>query len=230
MAAGPSAAIHRIGAPDYMTRAARSTATSSAPAPVQAAPVQQARGPAPIPFDASSIRTPEPVAAPSAPNISATISPQLEALSGKYDKYVSDLETNTGHSMDVMGNKFRDIREGGRKALMDRNAIAGRNSATGVQDYDAETSRGVQAEVAKAGLDREVMRGSALSGAVAAAKAPLDTALAEKGLGLSAYNAHNSAVNAANATNSANFNNAYNQMVSLLEYNRSSPVYYAAGV
>jgi len=168
------------------------------------------------PYDAPKEDTPPP------PNITAQIDPNLTQVNQEAQDYLSRLQSGTGYAMDIMGQKARDAREGGRTALLQANALAGRPSGAGLSNYEAQTQQGVQDALATTALGRESMYGQALGTALSAARAPGDQALAEKGLSLQAYQAHQQAVNAANQANNTAANDAFQQMLALLQARRSS--------
>lgn len=146
-------------------------------------------------------------------NISAEQAPELTALTDRHKKYLDDLEQGTGHAMDVAAQKFRDVREGGAKALAANEAARGVNTSLAGAKYEGETTRGQQAAIADVGLERTRMRGAALDAAGRAARAPLEMALAEKGLGLQAWQAQQ-----------AENRSVFDQYMALLNASRSSPV------
>jgi hypothetical protein len=144
----------------------------------------------------------------------AQTSPALDALQGRYDKYLSGLESNTGRIMDIAGSKLRDIREGGRTSLQASEALRGIGSSNRVANYDAATARSQQGAIADITTQREGTLGAALQGGLGIAKAPADLALSEKGLQLSAAAQQQQAANS-----------SLQAYLSLLQANRSSPIY-----
>lgn len=163
-----------------------------------------------------------PPTVPSQPlNITAQRSPALEGLRNRYDKYLNDLSGGqmTGRIMDIAGSKARDIREGGRNALIQSEGQRGVASSPALAQYDAETARGQQAALADVATKREQMLGDAIRGGTGVEGAPEDMALREKGFGLQTWQAQN----AANM-------DAFQAFMALLNAQRSSPaagtVYY----
>ena len=147
-------------------------------------------------------------------NIQAQTNPQLEALQGRANKYMDDLQAGTGHAMDLAGQKMRDAREGGRQALGTSEGMRGVASSNRMGQYEADTQRGVTRAIADTGLERERMLGSAIQGSLGIARAPGEMALQEKGFGLSAYQAQQQA-------NQQQFSN----FMALLNAQRQSPIY-----
>lgn len=160
------------------------------------------------------------VVGPSGPNlnVNAQTSPELQALLDRNNRNLDEIESGTGHEMDVMGQKFRDAREGGRESLRQANAFAGRASTPATAGYEAETQKGVQGTLADVALRRRQMLTGAIQGSLGIARAPGDMALAEKGLGLQAYQAQTAAQNAAAQLQ-------LQQMLALLNAQRQSPIY-----
>lgn len=144
--------------------------------------------------------------------------PELEALQGKYNQHLSDLQNNTGHVMDTMATKFRDAREGGRETLRQGNAFAGRASTPETSNYESNTQRGVQSTLADVANDRERQLTGALQGGLAIARAPADLALAEKGYGLQAYQAQTQAANQKAQLD-------LQALMAMLQAQRQSPIY-----
>jgi hypothetical protein len=144
----------------------------------------------------------------------AQTNPALDALQGRYDKYLNGLEGNTGRIMDIAGSRLRDAREGGRTSLQASEALRGVGTSNRVGNYDAATTRGEQGAIADITTQRENTLGSALQGGLGIAKAPADLALQEKGLGLQA---------AAQQQQAAN--QQLQAWLALLQSQRQSPVY-----
>lgn len=151
-------------------------------------------------------------------SMSAQTYPALEALQGRYDKYLGNLESNSGQIMDQAATRLRDAREGGRENLRQANTFAGRASAPSTANYEAQTQRGVQQAIADVTTDRERTLGSALQGGLGIARAPAELALSEKGLGLQAQQAQASA-------QAQQAQMQLQQMLALLQAQRSSPIY-----
>lgn len=172
----------------------------------------QGGGSAPVP-NFPNIPPPAPIPPPTF-DVQAQQSPELQALSGRWNTYLDDIDKNTGHAMDVAGQKFRDIREGGAKSLAASEGSRGINTGTSQEKYAADTARGEQSAIANTALERERMKGMALQGAGQAARSPLEMALQEKQLGLEGWG----------MTNAAN-SQAFNQWLAMLQAQRSSPIY-----
>jgi hypothetical protein len=126
-------------------------------------------------------------------NISAQNNPALEALQARYDKYLNGLEANSGQIMDQAGSRLRDAREGGLKTLTQTQGLRGVASSPATAKYEADTQRGVQSAIADITTDRERTLGAALTGGLGIARAPGEMALAEKGLGINAFQAQSAA-------------------------------------
>jgi hypothetical protein len=144
--------------------------------------------------------------------------PELEALQGRYNRHLDDLQNNTGHVMDVMGTKMRDAREGGRENLRQANTFAGRASTPETSNYESNTQRGVQSTLADVANDRERQLTGALQGGLGIARAPADLALAEKGYGLQAYQAQTQAANQKAQLD-------LQALMAMLQAQRQSPIY-----
>lgn len=151
-------------------------------------------------------------------NFSAEKSPELLALLGESQSYINDLKNNTGHTMDELGAKLRDSREGGKRSLQQGESARGVNSSMAQSNYEGATQRGVQDTLAGVARDREAMRGGAIQGAAGIAGGINSAAMAEKALQLGAWSAQQQAQAAKEAAN-------YNQWLSLLGEYRSSPAY-----
>jgi hypothetical protein len=119
-------------------------------------------------------------------NFEAQADPNLEALLGRYNKYLDDFEGNTGHILDLAGQKMRDAREGGRKALTTSEGVRGVGSSNRMGQYEADTQRGVAGAVADAANARLLQQGNEIRGGLGLAEAPGSSALREKMFGLSA--------------------------------------------
>lgn len=154
--------------------------------------------------------------------ITASKPPELEALLGKYNKYLSGLEGGTGHIQDVTASKLRDVREGGRRALLESNVQSGRTGAGNVAEYDAETARGEQQAISDVALGREGLIGSTILGGTSLASRPTELALQEKGLTLQAQG-QQAQIQA--AQQQANMQ----ALLSILQAQRSSPLYAGGG-
>ncbi len=152
---------------------------------------------------------------PSAPGINLTAStyPALEALQGRYTKYLDNLEGNTGHMMDIAGQKLRDAREGGKAALQQSAGIRGVASNPALGKYESDTQRGVQQAITDVGVERERTLGAALGSGVGVYGAPANLALQEKGLGINAYQAQQQATA-----------NQFQMWLALLNAQRQSPL------
>jgi hypothetical protein len=198
----------RVTRPGSREALALSTSTSTA-LPISSAP---------------SAYNPPQVQAPPPIDIQAQTNPGLDQTNTQYQDYLTRLKEGSGFAFDVAGQKARDAREGGRKALIQANALAGRSSTAGLSGYEAGTQRAVQGALTDAALGREQQYGSALSGAVTAAQAPVNAALAEKNLGLNAWQAQANQIQATNAANAAAQQTAWQQMMALLQAQRSSPL------
>jgi len=144
----------------------------------------------------------------------AQTNPALDALQGRYDKYLDNLEGNTGRIMDIAGSRLRDAREGGRTSLQASEALRGVGSSNRLGGYDAATTRGEQGAIADITTERERTLGGALQGGLGIAKAPGDMALAEKGLGIQAAGQQQQAAN-----------QQLQAWLALLQSQRQSPIY-----
>lgn len=148
----------------------------------------------------------------------AQTNPALDALQGRYDKYLDNLEGNTGRIMDIAGSRLRDAREGGRTSLQASEALRGVGTSNRMGNYDAATTRGVQGAIADITTQREATLGSALQGGLAISKAPADLALQEKGLQLTAAGQQQQAAN-----------QQMQAWLALLNSQRQSPIYAGFG-
>ncbi len=146
--------------------------------------------------------------------VSAQTNPALNALLQKYNKNLGDIQAGTGHEMDVMGQKLRDAREGGRQAIQQSNVQRGVASSPDLANYEAQTQRGVQSTLADVEQARQKEYTDALSGALPITEAPADLALREKGEDLQAYAAEQAAKNSA----FTNFLSLLNTMKSMGSY------------
>lgn len=147
-------------------------------------------------------------------SFTAQTNPALDALQGRYDKYLDNLEGNTGRIMDIAGSRIRDAREGGRSALQASEALRGVGSSNRVGNYDADTTRSQQGAIADITTQRENTLGSALQGGLGIARAPGEFALAEKGLGIQAAQAQQAAAN-----------QQLQAYLALLQSQRQSPIF-----
>jgi hypothetical protein len=172
----------------------------------------------PAAYNPPQVQSPPPI------DIQAQTNPGLDQVASQSQEYLKNLKEGSGLVFDVAGQKARDAREGGRKALIQANALAGRPSTYGVGGYDAATNRDVQGALTDAALGREAQYGTALGVAQNAAQAPVTAALNEKNLGLSAWQAQENAVQATNAANAAAQQTAWQQMMALLQAQRTSPL------
>jgi hypothetical protein len=151
-------------------------------------------------------------------NQTAQTYPELEALQGRYNRHLDNLEGNTGHVMDTMATKFRDAREGGRENLRQANVLGGRASTPATANYESQTQRGVQSTLADVANERERMLTGALQGGLGIMRAPAELALQEKGHGLAVYQAQTQAQNAASQMN-------LQALLAMLQAQRQSPIY-----
>jgi hypothetical protein len=155
-------------------------------------------------------------------NINAGMYQPLNALQDRYNKYLGNLETNTGHIMDTAGAKLRDAREGGKTSLQQGNTMRGVASSPNMANYEAQTQRGVQQTIGDITTERERTLGSALQGGLGIMRSPAELAMQEKGLGIQAYQASTAAQNAAAQQN-------LNAFLAMLNAQRSSPLYTGSG-
>lgn len=146
-------------------------------------------------------------------NMTASTYPALEALQKRYDTYLGGLETNTGQIMDQAGARLRDAQEGGKRSLQQTQGLRGVASSPADARYEADTQRGVQGAISDIATERERTLGAALQGGLGIARGPADLALAEKGLGINAYQAQNAAQMG-----------QFNAWLALLNAQRNSPL------
>ncbi len=172
----------------------------------------------PSSYDPGQVKTPPPI------DIQAQNNPGLEKVQTQSQEYLDRLKEGSGFAFDVAGQKAREAAEGGRKALMQANALAGRPTTANLAGYDAGTQRSIQGALADSALGREEMYGRALNTAELAARGTVDAALNEKRLGLDSWQAQANAISATNAANMAAQQTAWQQMMALLQAQRSSPL------
>lgn len=125
--------------------------------------------------------------------LDAESDPYLEELVGRKRKQLDELGSGTGHTMDVLGSRLRDSREGGRKQLSNSAAFRGVDDTSALSRYDSETNRGVTSALSDEATRRQEMMEGALSSALGIYGAPGVASRAEKGIGLAAFNANNAA-------------------------------------
>lgn len=147
-------------------------------------------------------------------NFSASTYAPLEALQGRYNKYLDNLEGNSGQIMDQAASRLRDIREGGRKSLMASEGSRGINTSNRLSNYEADTAGSQAKAIADITTNREQTLGNALQGGLGIAQAPANLALSEKGFGLSAA-----------AQQQAAAQQNLQSYLALLNSQRTSPIY-----
>lgn len=166
--------------------------------------------------------------APPPPNIQSQRDPTLDAVQDRYDKFLGDIEGGTGRIMDIAGSRTRDAAEGARTMARENAAARGVGSAKEVGVIDSATQRNIAAQNADIALGRESLTLQALTGAGGNAANTAGQALAEKQHGLGVYEAASRAQSSAAAAAAQSQATAFNQMMALLETQRSSPVNYPA--
>lgn len=166
--------------------------------------------------------------APVAPNISAQTDPTLDALQGNYDKYISDVEGNTGRIMDTAASQTADLGEGRKTQARLDAAARGGQAGREIDQIGNDVQRSIAGQNAQIALGREGLLLEALGGAGNNASANIAATQGEKQLGLSSYNSYNSAMGAASNANLAAQNSAFDQEMALLEAKRTSPAYVPA--
>lgn len=216
MAVGPSAGKAQSG------YAANSNGYMYRPTPVATAPSQtqspSSWGPAPA-APSYAPPPPPPSSAPApAVNLQANTSEALDALTKRYMGNLDDIKGNSGYFMDLAGSKIRDAREGGRTALQQDAAFAGKASDPSIAAYDADTQRAQAGAIADVAAQREGIYTGAIAGGVNVASAAPRLALDEKQLQVNAYNAQQAATQAAAM-------NDFSRWRALLDAQRGSPIY-----
>lgn len=185
----------------------------------------EARNPSPQ-APAAPARTPQQV---SAPKFTAQVHPALSALGDRYTEYLDDYMEGTGHALDVLGGRIRDAREGGRRSLAASEGLRGIKSSNRMAQYEAETQGDMAKAMTDAALRREESYGGAMRGGLPIYQAPGQMAMAEKGLGLSAWQA----ANQANQWNAAQQHQVaqdeFANFLAMLQAQRTSPVYTGMG-
>lgn len=151
-------------------------------------------------------------------NLQAELDPRLLGLLGRQNRYLDALESGGGLQMDIAGQKMRDASIGARQSLQQSEGARGVSSSNRLGKLEADTNRNVTQAIGDVASRREAMLGQAIQGGLGVAAAPGAAALAEKGLGLNAYQAQN-------AVNSQNFSN----FLALLQAQRTSPANQAHG-
>lgn len=140
-------------------------------------------------FGGDKLGAPGPVA-PTTPaastTITAQIDPRLEALGKRYGDWMTQYEKGTGYAAEVAGQKARDIREGGRRALAEETSLTGRDVGSALSGYESETARQAAEAATETGLRREEKLGEAIRGGLPLAEAPGAAAREEKRVGISA--------------------------------------------
>lgn len=150
--------------------------------------------------------------------LSAQTNPALDSLLAQQNKYISDLQSGTGLAMDVAGQKMRDAAEGSKAALGQSEGFRGVRSSNRMAGLEAETNRNVTKAIGDVASERERMLGAAIQGGLGIARAPGEMALAEKSLGLNAFQAQRQS----EAQDLSAF-------MALLNAQRSSPIYSGGG-
>lgn len=147
----------------------------------------------------------------------AQTNPELTALLGAYKKQLGALESGSGHVLDIAGQKMREAREGGRRGLIEGNIQRGATGGSGLQEYEADTQRGIQGAVTDAALGRESLLNQFILGGTGLAALPGQMALEEKKFGQQVVRDQSQI--AAQAAEQR-----MNAMLALLAASRSSPL------
>lgn len=150
--------------------------------------------------------------------LTAQTNPALDALLATNNKYIRDLQSGTGLAMDIAGQKMRDAAEGSKAALGQSEGFRGVRSSNRMAGLEADTNRNVTQAIGNVAAERERMLGGAIQGSLGIARAPAEMALAEKGLGLNAFQAQKQAEQ-----------QDFGAFLALLNAKRESPIYSGGG-
>ncbi len=163
------------------------------------------------------------LAPPKAPVIFAQEDPTLQAIDKQYEEYAKDLESGTGRILNQATSATRDAFAGLRQQTGEDFVLRGAGGGEALRDIDSETGRTIAGQHAQIARNREEQRLGAYNARNSARNAAIANMQGDKRIGLEGYGAHNQAMQAFNAQNAQNAATQFDQLLAIMNANRSSP-------